>query len=95
VDPTFGAVSLLDKAPHPNAAKVLLNWLLSREGQAAFQRQGSNPNSMREDISKRDVASSKRRLEGVQFLMTTRPEWIDMTPIYRLVRETRVRAKKK
>lgn len=95
VDPTFGAVSLLDKAPHPNAAKVLLNWLLSREGQAAFQRQGSNPNSMREDISKRDVAPSKRRLEGVQFLMTTRPEWIDMTPIYRLVRETRVRAKKK
>ncbi len=95
VDPTFGAVSLLDKAPHPNAAKVLINWLLSREGQAAFQRQGSNPNSMREDIPKNDVAPGKIRIKGVEFLMTTRPQWIDMSPIYRLVREARGRPTKK
>lgn len=89
VDPTLGALSLLSKAPHPNAAKVLVNWLLSREGQIAFQRQGANPNSMREDISKEDVAPRSRRVRGVDFLMTTRAEWIDMTPIYRLIREAR------
>jgi iron(III) transport system substrate-binding protein len=31
-----GAVTLLDQAPHPNAAKVFINWLLSRDGQIAY-----------------------------------------------------------
>jgi ABC-type Fe3+ transport system substrate-binding protein len=29
----FGTVSLMDRAPHPNAAKVYINWLLSKAGQ--------------------------------------------------------------
>ena len=32
----FGVVRLADKAPHPNAAKVLVNWLLSKDGQTAW-----------------------------------------------------------
>ena len=36
VNSGFGAVALLDRAPHPNAAKVFINWVLSREGQAAI-----------------------------------------------------------
>jgi len=32
----FGGVGLLDKAPHPNAGVVYVNWLLSREGQEAW-----------------------------------------------------------
>lgn len=31
-----GNVVLFKKAPHPNAAKVFINWLLSKEGQTAF-----------------------------------------------------------
>ena len=31
-----GGISLLTNTPHPNAAKVYLNWLLSKEGQAIF-----------------------------------------------------------
>lgn len=31
--PHTGAIGLISKAPHPNAAKVFINWLLSREGQ--------------------------------------------------------------
>jgi ABC-type Fe3+ transport system substrate-binding protein len=31
-------VALFNRAPHPNAAKVYLNWLLSREGQTTFAR---------------------------------------------------------
>jgi ABC-type Fe3+ transport system substrate-binding protein len=31
-----GTVMLLSNAPHPNAARVYLNWLLSREGQSAW-----------------------------------------------------------
>jgi iron(III) transport system substrate-binding protein len=38
-----GTVMLLSNAPHPNAARVFVNWLLSREGQAAWTtRMGDN-----------------------------------------------------
>jgi ABC-type Fe3+ transport system substrate-binding protein len=33
-----GALGLFNKTPHPNAAKLYLNWILSREGQTAFAR---------------------------------------------------------
>ena len=44
-----GAVALIDPAPHPNAAKVYINWLLSREGQDAWFR-GADLNSRRVDV---------------------------------------------
>ena len=31
-----GAVALFNRAPHPNAAKVFINWVLSKEGQTEF-----------------------------------------------------------
>jgi len=34
----FGTVGLLKDPPHPNAAKVFLNWLLSKEGQELYGR---------------------------------------------------------
>ena len=34
--PGFGTVSLMDKAPHPNAARIYIRWLLSDEGQKAW-----------------------------------------------------------
>jgi ABC-type Fe3+ transport system substrate-binding protein len=42
------------RAPHPNAAKVFINWFLSREGQMALQKFGRPDahNSRRIDISK-------------------------------------------
>ncbi|HLG73682.1 MAG TPA: extracellular solute-binding protein [Chloroflexota bacterium] len=33
----FGFLGLLDHAPHPNAAAVFINWMLSREGQQLWQ----------------------------------------------------------
>jgi iron(III) transport system substrate-binding protein len=38
VSPANGALALFNKAPHPNAAKVYINWLLSKEGQTVFAR---------------------------------------------------------
>lgn len=33
-----GTIGLVNRAPHPNAAKLFINWFLSREGQlAAYQ----------------------------------------------------------
>ena len=33
-----GSVGVVDNAPHPNAAAVYLNWLLSKEGQIAWTK---------------------------------------------------------
>lgn len=38
VSPANGALALFNKAPHPNAAKIYINWLLSKDGQAVFAR---------------------------------------------------------
>ena len=38
VSPANGSLALFNKAPHPNAAKIYINWLLSKEGQTVFAR---------------------------------------------------------
>jgi iron(III) transport system substrate-binding protein len=35
---SFGSAMLLNKAPHPNAATVFLNWVLTKEGQTAWSK---------------------------------------------------------
>src|SRR3712207_4096107 len=35
---SFGQVAILDSAPHPNAAKVFVNWIASKEGSELFNR---------------------------------------------------------
>lgn len=84
-----GLVSYMDGAPHPNAAKVAVNWVLSRRGQMAFQKyhRGWN-NSMREDIPKKIILPHFRRQKGINYMMANRAEYIDMTPVRRLLRKT-------
>lgn len=45
----FGNVVLINRAPHPNAAKVYINWLLSQDGQKAYVA-ATNLNSRRLDV---------------------------------------------
>ncbi|HLY67400.1 MAG TPA: extracellular solute-binding protein [Chloroflexota bacterium] len=42
-------LALANRAPHPNAAKVFINWLLSQEGSAAFSKTAGYP-STRADV---------------------------------------------
>jgi iron(III) transport system substrate-binding protein len=82
----YGTLGLLNRAPHPNAAKVFINWFLSRDGQAALQtvlaKEAEAPDSLRIDIPKDDVKPANRRVEGVQYLdLDSRPEWMDMKPV--------------
>jgi ABC-type Fe3+ transport system substrate-binding protein len=44
-----GNVMLVNRAPHPNAANVFINWLLTREGQTAFSTAFAYP-SRRVDV---------------------------------------------
>ncbi len=38
LSPGNGNLALFNRAPHPNAAKIYINWLLSKEGQTIFAR---------------------------------------------------------
>jgi iron(III) transport system substrate-binding protein len=95
----FGTLSLLKNAPHPNAAKVFINWFLSRKAQTALQKDMAKfadaPDSLRIDIPKDDVAADNRRVDGVNYINVFRPEWTDMNPIYAVVNEALAEAEKK
>jgi len=92
-----GSVVLLSQPPHPNAARLFVNWLLSREGQTAFQRTTNTPNnseeSMRVDIPKDMVRSEVRRVEGVKYLLAEKPEFMDMAPILEIVTKALAQSK--
>jgi iron(III) transport system substrate-binding protein len=95
-----GGVALINKAPHPNAAKVGLNWLLSREGQIAYQRiftEGNDgPDSLRIDIPKDKVPRGNRRPEGDpnRYPFVDRAEWMDMTSIRNFLKDVMEQRKK-
>jgi iron(III) transport system substrate-binding protein len=92
-----GSVVLLSQPPHPNAARLFVNWLLSREGQIAFQRTTNTPTnseeSMRVDIPKDMVRSEVRRVEGVRYLLAEKPEFMDMAPILEIVTKAQAQSK--
>lgn len=87
----FGTLALVNRAPHPNAATVFINWLLSRRGQIALQKSQSTAespaDSLRVDIPKEDVPYLNRRLDGIRYLDTGKPEWIEMKPILGVVND--------
>ena len=35
---SYGGLALVNRAPHPNAAKVYINWVLGREGQTLLAK---------------------------------------------------------
>jgi iron(III) transport system substrate-binding protein len=53
---TNGTLWLVNKAPHPNAARVYLNWFLSKEGQEAWTSTTID-NSRRLDVAPKDAAT--------------------------------------
>ena len=87
----FGTLTLVNKAPHPSAARVFINWLLSRKGQIALQKAtltGESPSdSLRTDIPKDDVPFLNRRVDGIKYVDTSKPEWQDMKPVLEIMNE--------
>jgi ABC-type Fe3+ transport system substrate-binding protein len=60
-------IAVLNRTPHPNVAKLFINWFLSREGQLAVQnisaKQPEGVDSRRIDISKDMIPEEFRRSE--------------------------------
>ncbi len=75
-----GTLSFFNRAPHPNAAKVAVNWLLSREGQSTWldynAKTSGQYDSLREDIPKDKVSDLGRRIKGGKYLWL-KTEWIE------------------
>ena len=82
-----GNVALFDKAPHPNAAKVAVNWLLSREGQRAYQKFGYDKDSLRIDIPKDNIPPRVKRMDGVDYQILAGPGFKNMDSINKIVKE--------
>jgi iron(III) transport system substrate-binding protein len=87
-----GTIVLLKQAPHPNAAKLFINWFLSREGQSLYQEVMNTRfdyvESMREDIAKESVPPEYRRRKGVKYVNMFVPEHMDPAPLLKLYKDT-------
>jgi ABC-type Fe3+ transport system substrate-binding protein len=92
---------LMNQAPHPNAAKVFLNWFLSREGQSDFQKiagkflDAGAEGSLRVDIPKEDIPPRNRLNPGVKYVPQWNPDFFDMKPIAKVINEAQAEAGKK
>ncbi|NIO07259.1 MAG: extracellular solute-binding protein [Deltaproteobacteria bacterium] len=85
-----GTLVLMNRAPHPNAAKLFINWHLSREGQMSFQKIMNTADvemeSMRIDIPKDVVPEAYRRKKGVEYIVMDTPERGDNAPVGKLLK---------
>ena len=61
-------LAVVNKSPHPNATKLFANWVLSREGQIAWQKY-TEVNSLRVDIPKTDLPPDDVPQKGVNYFM--------------------------
>jgi iron(III) transport system substrate-binding protein len=94
-----GAIVLMNNHPHANAAKVFINWYLSRDGQIAF-RQANNTmeddttTSMREDLPLSVVPEPARRRKDVDYIEISRHDWMEWKPVGDLINAARQKSGK-
>ncbi len=70
-----GVVGILNRAPHPNAAKIFVNWLLTREAQILMSQATGDP-SRRTDVSQEWVDPTVRVPPGSKFASSDTEEMI-------------------
>ena len=83
---------MIKGAPNPNAAKVFVNWFLSRRGQIAMQKYNDlygedPPNSRRIDIPKDMLPAVNRMQPGKKYFDVSDPKYADMTPMFDLIKQ--------
>jgi len=83
-----GSIALINRAPHPNAARVFINWFLSRQGQRAWQK-NTDRNSLRTDIPKEFITEWRERVpqEDGDYVFTNLAEYDDLTAGRKIVEE--------
>jgi len=91
-----GHISFFKNAPHPNAAKVFINWFLSKDGQSAWQKYTAG-NSLRMDIPKDMLPRGQAQVpkEGKEYLITSHPQYEDVKPLRKLIDEVLAEVKRR
>ena len=84
-------VAVLNRAPHPNAAKLFINWFLSREGQLMVQHYGAihgdGVDSLRIDIPKDMIPPGYRRGEKTKYFDMDARDRASDEPVVKLIQE--------
>jgi len=77
----------MNKAAHPNAAKLYINWLLSKEGLTVFTKAYGAP-SLRLDVPTDFLPPEKQRQAGVKYIWPENEEYLSKeTTYYSMARE--------
>ncbi len=79
------AITLVNRAPHQNAAKVFINWFLSRRGQTVYQESHGDRDSLRTDIPKDIVPTAQRRIAGRKYFFVELPEYMEVKPAVKII----------
>jgi ABC-type Fe3+ transport system substrate-binding protein len=74
-----GSVARFKNAPHPNAARVFINWLLTREGQSLYSKGYGWP-SRRVDVTTEGLDPLVIPKPGVKYLNSDEEEYILARP---------------
>lgn len=86
ITPGSGNLALLNRAPHPDAAQVFINWLLSKEGQASFMKEYGFPSARldvpTEGIDPLFIPDPKR-----EYFMTTEEFYVGQDDMQKLAIE--------
>ncbi len=91
----FGHVGVVNKTPHPAAAKVLLNWLLSKEGQLKWQEK-ANDNSLRTDIPKHMLSDPTMiPKDKGRYINSSLPQYQDIDAALKIIDDALNKAGKK
>jgi len=78
IGPGNGAVAIMERAPHPSAARLFVNWLLSRQGQISWQTHVEEP-SLRIDIPKDALSPLLVPKPGVSYVNAATEEYSTLT----------------
>jgi iron(III) transport system substrate-binding protein len=62
-------LTLMNKAPHPNAARVFVNWIVSKEGAEIYARAEGRA-TLRTDTDESFISPEERLKEGVKYFDT-------------------------
>jgi ABC-type Fe3+ transport system substrate-binding protein len=87
---TQGSLSILSRLPHPNATRVFVNWLLSREGQTHFQKHFLRIDpvfSLREDVPVDPAVEPYRPKPGDKFVPIYRSEFRELQAAFKVIDE--------
>ncbi len=87
---TQGSLSVMSQLPHPRATRVLVNWLLSREGQTHYQREFLRIDpvfSLREDVPPDPTVEPYRPKPGDKFMSVYRAEFRELEGAFKVIDE--------